>query len=188
MKRKAEKVPGYDCGWHGEKCQHERKGEHGISGGYYLYSVVAEEGDVAVVFTVHAAEYPDTIEEPRRSQCIASATADAPCFYHVHAAFPLEMSQVGGEPIVCAYLPGGSCYGDGGHFSGASEILQAHGRPGAFEQPEAFWLELEEILADRAQHARANRADLVWKVCPECGGTDHPGFVKVKQEREEPSP
>ena len=177
--RRSNRTPGHDCGWRGEKCQHKVKGEHGISGGFYFYSVVADEGDVAVVFTVHAPDYPETIEEPRRSRCIQDMISSPLCFYHVHAAFPLDRDQVGTKPEKCDALPGGVCYGDGGHYAGPEKILIAHGRPGEFEQPEAFWLELERILEKQAAWARAGRADRIWKVCPSCGGTDHPGFIEI---------
>ena len=185
MKREQKKVPGYDCGWHGEKCQHDTKGEHGISGGYYLYLIVADEGDLALVFTVHAAEYPATVEEPRRSRLLGGLPL---CFWHLHATFPFDMSQIGTKPSPCDVLPSGACYGDGGHYSGPEKILVQHGTPGVFDQPESFWHALETLFADVAPGIRAGRADHLWRVCPACGGTDHQGYVTVqsKLERMEP--
>jgi len=128
MKRTSGVLPGFDCGTHGSRCKHEKKGDHGISGGTWWYAV--SDGAHAVSLSVLAANYPDTVRRPL-PECLQRPKAEVLSF---HRADP--------HGAECEYVDGGRCIGDATYL-GASEFWEAHGNPAQNEQSEEFWIALE---------------------------------------------
>jgi hypothetical protein len=186
MKRTSWKVPGYDC-MHAP-CRHEKKGDHGISGGECLWAVTTDEGDMAAALDIHTSEYPESIPPLKRARMISE---DIHRFRErvlswsltVHATFGTDREQLGrGGRQDCELIH--PCFVVWQSYSGDEAFadvmtLDERGLP-AFEQGEPFWKALEAWLAEKAPKLRAERADLHWRLCPLCGHTDHPGFQEVK--------
>jgi len=141
-KRHAKRKPGYDCGRAGEKCQHEKKGNHGIADETWHYAV--SDGRHAVSLAVSSSSYPTSVTDlpailRRGPSGIALCTHQACGDEHPWA-------------LDCDYVEGGRCVGDCGYLNG-TEFFAAHGLP-QFEQPEAFWKALEARLDEEMARAR----------------------------------
>lgn len=182
MKRVTFKVPGYDC-MHAP-CQHEQKGNHGIDGGQYNYIVIADEGDLAMSLCLAATEWPETIPAEKRQQILdydmrSLTSGRARGNMVLHSAGPLEALSEYHEPSPgrdCPHLPGGRCWTDWSwsdrHRTWHLDQALAFNEKGLlFEQPEAFWLKLEEaaqVSFPGARKAMAKAAQV--KMCPACKG------------------
>jgi hypothetical protein len=176
MKRLTSRTPGYDC--RNAPCQHEEKGDHGISGGYWRFVVVADEGDLALVLTVFADDYPDTVPAAVRKRWRDDRARDLLTSLDVCSLFPTDRDDVGHSGRPCEWL-GVPCFRGWSSSLQGAELLKASGHPYQAEPTEALWLALEEKLTRLAPQIRADDASKAWARCPTCGGTDHLGFVKV---------
>lgn len=136
MKRTSEKRPGFNCGPGGRDCQHETKGDHGISGGVWRYGVVSEDGQHGVTLTVLATEYPPSVDQRRFSDFMRHPQGEAICYHHASET---------AEP--CDLLPGGKCTGDCSYLDGG-RFWDDHHQGEQFEQPESFWIALEARLPE----------------------------------------
>lgn len=174
MKRLSFKRPGYDC--IRAVCQHTPKGDHGISGGDYWWSVVTDEGDIALVLHLHADDWPETIPADIREQMWRSRRGDRPLgSLDLHTAFPPARDALLSQPAgLCEYLKV-PCH-NGGSWCLATERfidVLAYDDVGRllFEQPEAFWVRLEEEAQKRIPAIRERGAEVArWVLCPTCHG------------------
>ena len=178
MTRKVYRTPGYDC--RNGRCQHPRKGDHGISGGIYTWVVTdtSAPGRVAGVLWCFASEFPDTVSPEVRNRRVEVIIGGA----SVHVDFPVDRDDVrnpAGTP--CVYLDGVPCYLAVDSTLAPEEVFRtvlvrdAYNAP-VYEQPETFWLVLEAWTAKHAERLRANRADKRWRRCDCCNGN---GTVEV---------
>lgn len=176
MKRIQEAVPGYDC--RNGRCQHEHKGDHGISGGRHFYAVVTDEGDFALSLNVYAHDYPATVDP----QAVSERRADAQrsiaqghgptANLSAHYLHPTDREQVSaGASQPCSLLPGGTCWDAGSWSLDVGRLLIDNGGTlDTLDAPEAFWLALEKRALEIAVKRRAERADTKWVLCPTCHG------------------
>lgn len=196
MKRISFKQAGYDCRY--ALCQHEPKGGHGIDGGKFCYVVVSDEGDLAMSLAIYSSEWPETIPLLERQRLLANDLEDL----HLgllrgnmvlHSAGPLEALSEYHDPGPgrdCEHLPGGKCWTDWSwsdrhHAWLPTKAIAFNDKGLCFEQPEAFWLKLEEAAQasfPAAREAMAQAAQV--KMCPMCHGaravpaeTPNPGLV-----------
>lgn len=166
MERISHRESGYDCR---VECKHDRKGDHGIHGGRYLWSV--RDGDVAVVLAVFAADYPETVEQRSRFRREKGLLGSV----FVHATFPTERSDLLKPPHPnCDFLGGQACWEIWDSTLATDDfkpVVAFHSEGGPlFDQPETFWQALEAWLTERAPGFRESRIDTKWKLCPCCKG------------------
>ncbi len=185
MKRLSWKRPGYDC-MHAP-CQHEKKGDHGISGGLYTWAVVTDEGDIGVDLCISAQEWPETIPVEKRVEMYLHERrrfreGRLTGSIGIHSTFATDRDGLRPEAkgrLDCKLVTP-CCAVDSSYLAadGFAKVLQtgADGFP-IFEQGEPFWQALEAWLAERVPGLRARRADLRWYVCPLCHGE---GFCERK--------
>lgn len=133
MKRLSGTQPGYNCGPRGAGCEHEQKGDHGISGGVWWYTVT--EGDRAVSLSVLATDYPASVARP------------LPAIIEKPLAADLAYHRADPEGKECPWVRGGRCTNDGSAL-GARGFWAEHGHDAQHEQPESFWLALEAELKE----------------------------------------
>lgn len=180
VKRIAFKTPGYDC-LHAP-CQHEKKGEHGISGGSYLWAVKTR--DMALELSLSAHEYPSTVPAEKVEPMLRFAAERVregriTGSLSVHATFPTDPEMLltdsarrGTEN--CKLLAPRHCFIIWDSYVAADEAvplldLSPRGLP-SFEQGGRLWGWLVHKLEDLAPKLRAQRADRLWRVCPRCHG------------------
>lgn len=175
MKRIQEAVPGYDC--RDGRCQHKIKGDHGISGGYHFYAVVTDEGDFALSLSIHACNFPPTVDPQVASEWTADARRYAAvsgplASLSAHYLHPTSREQVvEGKAEPCALLPGGFCWNAGSWSLHVGKLLTDNGGDmGTLDAPEAFWQALEARATEIVTKRRAERADMKWVLCPTCHG------------------
>lgn len=128
--RTSHREPGYDCR---VACEHEPKGEHGISGGDWWYAV--SEGDRAVTLHVLGNEYPASVERPL-PPILAGGLAT------------LSWHEPDPDGRECQFI-GQKCKSDSSSIEG-QRFWKEHACAAQFEQPESFWLALEEELREYA--------------------------------------
>lgn len=138
MKRVSQKRPGYNCGPGGSKCQHQKKGDHGIAADEWLYSVISDDGRHAVTLMVISADYPPDVDRRLFSERMNSPMGATLWFHEAAAADQ-------GEP--CDLLPCGRCTGDASYLA-AQELWDEHHVGEQFEQPDSFWIALEARLPE----------------------------------------
>lgn len=129
VRRGSRRDPGYDCR---VTCEHEEKGDHGISGGVWWYWV--SDGERAVSLMVLTNDYPPSVERPLPLALVEMCEG----VLGYHTADP--------EGRECSMLADGArCRSDESYIGGQS-FWKKHGSPAQFEQPESFWAALEEEL------------------------------------------
>ncbi len=136
MKRTSSVEPGYNCGPGGRDCQHEPKGDHGIDGGTWWYAV--SQGAHAVSLSMLARDYPGGLEDatPQVRRVLLGRSLGTMAF---HRADP--------DGATCDLVEGGRCQVDT-TMLGATAFWDTYGDWTQAEQPEAFWLALEQELLD----------------------------------------
>ncbi len=133
MRRVTSTSPGYNSGPGGKDCQHEPKGNHGISGGTWRYAVVEETR--AVSLSVLAVDYPPNVDRSRLPVFMRRPQGEAICWHEASGDKP------------CDLLPGGKCNGECSYLAGG-EFWDEHHVGEQFEQPESFWIALESRLPE----------------------------------------
>lgn len=133
MKRTSSVEPGYNCGPGGRDCQHEQKGDHGISGGTWWYAV--SQGPHAVSLSMLAREYPESVK-------------DVPPVLLRRSLGTLSYHRADPDGSACDLVEGGRCE-LGTSFLGAQAFWDTYGDWTQPEQPEGFWLALEQELLDQ---------------------------------------
>ena len=132
MKRTSSVEPGYNCGPGGRDCQHEKKGDHGISGGTWWYAV--STGPHAASLSMLARDYPESVKP-------------VPPMLLERSLGSLGFHKADPHGCACALVEGGRCEVDM-TWLGATEFWDTYGDWTQAEQPEAFWLALEQELLD----------------------------------------
>ncbi len=134
MKRNFKTVPGYDC--KNVPCQHKKKGDHGIHGEEWWYSLVDDEGAMAISLTCFTDRFPDTV--PRTPERAAAIKPIDGAVITLHTAFASTE-----EPLrKCDLLGHCTIYGDS--YLIADEIVKEHA-VAEHEQSDAFWDAMKEI-------------------------------------------
>lgn len=131
IKRTMKVTPGYDCR---TECKHEPKGDHGIAGDEWWYTVT--DGRVAVSLQVLTNAYPPSVDQEK-----------IPPILRGHLAGTLAFHRPDPEGCTCDLVPGGKCSLEIGFGTGA-RFWKEHGDPAQSEQPETFWAALEAELRD----------------------------------------
>jgi hypothetical protein len=129
-KRHQLREPGYDCGRDGERCQHDKKGKHGIAAERWQYALAA--GRYAVSLSVSSGIYPASVT--RLPAILRGGPEGEAICTHV-ACDPTRP-----DARRCDYVEGGYCTGDCGFLNGR-DFFARHGSP-TFDQSEAFWAAL----------------------------------------------
>lgn len=136
MKRVSRKEPGYDCvrhpcGKYG--CGTSPGSSHGIACETWHYAVVDER--TALTLQVMSGVFPDSVPDD-----VGMLEYPMPTYIHLHASFPAANDPVEQE---CEFL--GQCRIAAWGIGSAAELWdQAADKDRGFEQPESFWLALEE--------------------------------------------
>lgn len=166
MKRIARKRPGFDCKH--APCQHEKKGDHGIDGGSWFFSVTNDAGDLAVSLEVLTQDYPETVPRHVRASALERPLGELETLFF-HCAFQV-FDWIGEEGRKCDLLVGGKCWGD---CTSTRRMFLTHGDPTRFEpQPEGLWLALESALLETEADWRRRGKETAEKLaqnCPTCG-------------------
>lgn len=167
MKRRFERHPGYDCRSNPcgrDGCGTRRGSSHGIHNDVWVYTVI--DGDVALCLKVGSGVYPETVPPSPLDRDKPSGD-----YLFLHVAFPTKREQLlpnAGARQACEYVEGGLCYAD--ECGSAADFVKRHFVGKTHEQPESFWLALEERCAVLAREARVRRVDVLYEQCPHCGG------------------
>lgn len=158
--RHFQRTPGYDCR---VQCQHQEKGDHGTHCDEWWYAVVLGPGDFALSLRVFAGNFPGRTRKPQGTDLTG------------HAGFFLEDDEDAfrlGQPLgSCPYL--GRCSISHTTGLGAREFYEQHGIQkfnGTGEQPESFWVALEDRARLLAAEAHKRRLDPKLHRCPRCDG------------------
>lgn len=140
VRRVSKKRPGYNCGPGGSKCQHAKKGDHGIAGDEWLYSVTDADGRRAVTLQVFSSDYPPDVDRTRFSERMRKPMG-ACLFFHEAASADMRQAQP------CDLLPCGYCTGNVSYLQ-AQALWDDHHVGEQFEQPDSFWIALEAQLPE----------------------------------------
>ncbi len=135
MKRVTRIDPGYNCGTGGKDCQHEKRGDHGISSDSWYYAVTDETRAVSLL--VFSGDYPPSVE---RATLPAKLQKPWGAYLHFHVA-----DSTNGEP--CDLVSCGKCK-MGVSCLEADECWEEHHVGEQREQPESFWVALESRLPE----------------------------------------
>lgn len=140
LKRFSERVPGYDC--RHAPSQHKTKGDHGISGGAWIFAVSA--GSVAVAIRICTSFFPETVPVAHR-----------------HSGWPVVKNSITGmlgfhhadpQGEECEFVDGGRCRTETGGFLVCDEFASVLAE--MFDpQPEQFWTKLASFLPARSANA-----------------------------------
>lgn len=174
MKRITRAVRGYDCR---KVCEHEHKGDHGISGGHYVWALVNAEGDIAISLNIHVTNFPESVEpwavtraEQRMRDDLASGSGPLGVLCY-HTAFPTSAEQVLTEHAgPCDFLSGKLCFDAGSSGLATREFPYTldKRRLIALTQGEEFWTAMEARLTRATARIRADRMDTKIVICPTC--------------------
>lgn len=170
MKRQTQVIPGYDCirnpcGKRG--CGTRGGSSHGICSDRWIYSV--SDGDFAVSLTLSSGRYPDSVPQDSRHNEAEGMDLTT------HVGFPYAREHALFAGNECTYVASHRCFDDESSVGGAVEILKNFGA-NSLEQPEAFWLALEE----RMRKAKATFVRMPYVRCQCCDGT---GTVVPEEKR-----
>lgn len=127
---------GFDC--RHAPCQHKKKGDHGINGGYWLFALVRADGNNAVSLKVMTSFYPATVPLAHRASGwpVVRDRITGSVVFH-------RGVLMGGEP--CDFTPSSRCETELGGYLVCDEFAPLLGE--TFEpQSEAFWAKLQELL------------------------------------------
>lgn len=168
MKRDFKVQPGYDC-MHAP-CQHTPKGDHGIHGDQWHYSVIRDDGASALSLTVFTTNFPSTV--PAHKRFYSDGKTESGSDLSMHTNFPTDRESIqhGSKGQKCEYVAGGRCWSDYSTALGAHEFWDEHATKGRKEQPDSFWLALEARCDELFASANRERADLKWARCKHCDG------------------
>jgi hypothetical protein len=164
--RKTIVIPGYDCiskpcGRNG--CGERPGANHGQHCDQWIFLVSDEAGDVVLSLRVSAGNFPRGPVRPPASHDIT-----------LHVGWPTNRDQVrdSSEACPCKWVTSGKCFcpydspSDAHQFEQHLDLKCSHDN-----QPESFWLALEERFTSLAKTYRALRADTQWKKCEHCDAT-----------------
>jgi len=148
--------PSYDCGFLGEKCQHEPKGDHGQDCAKWFY--VVGDGKHALDLAVNTGTSPrGTYAAPKGDYV----------HFHGPTAYDEEEIKSGSAGSECEFIETGRCFGTYS-YGEAGLLFAAHGAPQA-EQSEVFWLALEQLFIQHRGQYLESVAEAPHR-CPACGG------------------
>lgn len=141
MERLSEKEPGYDC--KNAPCQHTERGEHGIFGGAWRFTV--KNGPVAIVLRVLVStDYPETVSPDARDWGWPAQREHVCGEMWLHRTAPTLNNNIGAS---CTLVDGGRCFSRHLGYLIVDQFAPLLGE--TFEnQPEAMWLRLEEMAAE----------------------------------------
>jgi hypothetical protein len=172
--------PGYDCT---VKCEHDRKGAHGIHCTEWVYTVVNRDAHIALELEVYTPFYPESVQPKSYIHNLLEQKPYTGTFLRWHFGYATTREQVKTRPDAsnCEFI--GRCWADGSGLA-AEPLVAKHfernyeggwhrlGAEQLTEQP-ALWVALEQklhTLLEQLEAARREDGDLKWSVCRKCEG------------------
>lgn len=178
MKRRLLAVPGYDCdrgpcpakGCPGFGNPRRPGGGHGIHGEEWIYSIIADDGKTALSLTVYTSRYPDTVSTSSDVRKRPPRGADLSLHSSV-ISDPESIARGAKLDGKCDLLEGGACYSPYTTGIGADQLFSTYGIDD-FNQPEDFWLALEQkfIEVDAKERATWPAPGVTYELCSCCEG------------------
>ena len=143
MKRVFKSIPGYDCV--NAPCKHNPPGDHGIHAEEWRYSLVDDDGAMAISLTCYTNRFPDTVPE---SPALSHIRPIMGAIIMLHTAFASGDKQLS----KCDLLGHCAIYGES--YLIADEIVKKHA-VAEHDQSDAFWDAMKEVYDRWGAEAKA---------------------------------
>ncbi len=172
IKRISRKVPAFDCtrnpcGKNG--CGTNPGKNHGIHCEEWIYAVVGP--DVAVELLVFSGIWTPTVPEQIANRMREGERYPWGVQLTTHARFPTDVAALKSITSSECHLLGSCRYSETMSIAYSQKLVEdVFDAAAGFEQPEAFWLELEKYLRKETDRIETERVDVKFDVCGVCKG------------------